>query len=35
MPTVSMPSRRAASAWPSSCRMIEPKNSSALATAVA
>ncbi len=35
MPATWMPSRRAASACPSSCRTIEPKNSSAVATAAA
>ena len=33
IPDTSMPSRRAATAWPSSCSRIEPKNSTAAATA--
>ena len=35
MPTMGMPLRIATTAWPSSCRRIERKNSSALATASA
>ena len=35
MPETSMPARRAATAWPSSCRTIEPKNSTAAASAAA
>ena len=34
MPSTSMPLRRATTAWPSSCRAIDKKNSSAPATAV-
>ena len=34
MPATSIPWRRAASAWPSSCTTIEANSSSALATAV-
>ena len=34
MPEIPIPRRRATSAWPSSCSTSEPKNSSALATAV-
>ena len=34
MPATSIPCRRAASAWPSSCTTIEANSSSALATAV-
>ena len=33
MPVTSMPSRRAAIAWPSSCSSSVPKNSSVAATA--
>ena len=32
MPLTAMPSRRAATAWPSSCSRIEPKKPSAAAT---
>ena len=33
IPATSMPSRRAASAWPSSCSRIEAKNVTAVTTA--
>ena len=34
IPLTSIPSRRAATAWPSSCSRIEPKKPNAAATAV-
>ena len=33
IPVTSIPSRRAATAWPSSCNRIDPKNNTAAATA--
>jgi hypothetical protein len=35
MPAMPMPLRRATIAWPSSCRTMEAKNSTAPATAIA